>query len=362
MSKDSKLDFFREYSFLQFAIFMGFLLSFSASLIVGLFFNYADEENFGTYLIIIVAFIFLLIYSTYKSFNARWGGHMLPMKDRIYLERTTKTLLLERLNNFQNKTKNPYEIYENMYWLTYFNNFFNIFIYLILTFLIFAVYSEVGYLRLFPISIFILFLIMYYYKTKILNNIKRWYILREKLGKWNPLYYISLIFILLIVWAYLTTNSSIDSKPLLFISFILVSLLLIVPRKSREENNNPKVMYHIWKKFGFFENRRYILVFEFLEDSGKLYIDNYGFDKITEELQEQIKETIKNLGSDIEEKITELQKIKCPVCGHKNPKDSKYCLNCGKKLKLTICSNCGFENPENAKYCGNCGTSLFGNN
>lgn len=362
MSKDSKLDFFREWSFLQFAIFMGFLLSFSASLMVGLFFNYADEENFGTYLVPIAIAVPWLIYSACKSFNARWGGHRIPIKDRTYLESTKKNLLLKRLNNFQNKTKNPYKVYENMYWLTYFNNFFNIFIYLILMFLILAVYSEVGCLRLFPISIFILFLIMYYYKTKILDKVRRRYILREKLEKWNPLYctFFS-IFILLIFWACLT-NSSVGGTSLLVVSFIFISLLLIVPRKRREENNNPKVMYHIWKKFGFFENRRYILVFEFLEDSGKLYIENYGFDKITEELQEQIKETIKNLGSDIEEKITELQKIKCPVCSHKNPKDSKYCLNCGKKLKLTICSICGFENPEDAKYCGNCGTSLFGNN
>jgi len=360
MSKDSKLDFFREWSFLQFAIFMGFLLSFSASLIVGLFFNYADEENFGTYLIIIIAFIFLLIYSAYKSFNARWGGHMIPIKDRTYLESTKKNLLLKRLNNFQNKTKNPYRVYENMYWLTYYD-FFGIFICLMFIPLIFAIFQEIGYLKLFPILISILFVIMLCYKTKILNRIGRWYVLRERLGIWNPLYWVSLIIILLIIWACIM-NSPAGKASLGVYLFISIALLLIVPRKKRKENNNPKVMYHIWKKFGFFENRRYILVFEFLEYSGKLYIENYGFDKITEELQEQIKETIKNLGSDIEEKITELQKIKCPVCDYKNPKDSKYCLNCGKKLKLTICSNCGFENPEDAKYCGNCGTSLFGNN
>jgi len=360
MVRNTKESPLREWSFLQFAIFIGFLLSFSASLMVGLFIKYSDEENFGTYLVPITIAVPWLIYSACKSFNARWGGHMIPIKDKIYLESTSKDLLLKRLNNFQNKTKNPYRVYETMYWLTYYD-FFGIFIYLMFIPLIFAISQEIGYQKLFPILISILFLTICCCKTKFLNRIGRWYVLRERLGIWNPLYWISLIIILLIFWACIM-DSPAGKASLGIYSFISIALLLIVPRKKRKENNNPKVMYHIWKKFGFFENRRYILVFEFLEDSGKLYIENYGFDKITEELQEQIKETIKNLGSDIEKKITELQKIKCPVCSYKNPKDSKYCLNCGNKLKLTICPNCGFENPEDAKYCGNCGTSLFGNN
>jgi len=51
--------------------------------------------------------------------------------------------------------------------------------------------------------------------------------------------------------------------------------------------------------------------------------------------------------------------VACPECGTANPKDAKFCNNCGAKLSGTIsCPNCGHENAAGAKFCNNCGTKL----
>jgi class 3 adenylate cyclase len=51
--------------------------------------------------------------------------------------------------------------------------------------------------------------------------------------------------------------------------------------------------------------------------------------------------------------------MKCPNCLRENPEESKFCLECGKKLEL-ICPNCGKALPIGAKFCNECGHSLAG--
>jgi len=49
--------------------------------------------------------------------------------------------------------------------------------------------------------------------------------------------------------------------------------------------------------------------------------------------------------------------MKCPGCSHENPKDMRFCVECGNKLEV-ICPNCGFGNAPNFKFCGQCGQNL----
>jgi class 3 adenylate cyclase len=49
--------------------------------------------------------------------------------------------------------------------------------------------------------------------------------------------------------------------------------------------------------------------------------------------------------------------MKCPKCQHENPKESKFCLECGKKLEL-LCPHCGKSLPSTAKFCNQCGQDL----
>ena len=49
--------------------------------------------------------------------------------------------------------------------------------------------------------------------------------------------------------------------------------------------------------------------------------------------------------------------IVCMKCKTDNPKDSKFCNKCGKKLDEG-CSQCGHVNPKNAKFCNSCGFVL----
>jgi len=47
----------------------------------------------------------------------------------------------------------------------------------------------------------------------------------------------------------------------------------------------------------------------------------------------------------------------CPVCG-KPAGVGKFCINCGAPLGLMVCSKCGAKNPSGTKFCGECGTKL----
>jgi class 3 adenylate cyclase/tetratricopeptide (TPR) repeat protein len=49
--------------------------------------------------------------------------------------------------------------------------------------------------------------------------------------------------------------------------------------------------------------------------------------------------------------------MKCPKCQFENPEQSKFCLECGKKLEL-LCPHCGKSLPVAAKFCNECGYDL----
>ena len=46
----------------------------------------------------------------------------------------------------------------------------------------------------------------------------------------------------------------------------------------------------------------------------------------------------------------------CSSCGHDNPTESSFCLECGGRLAIS-CDGCGTELPANAKFCNRCGHS-----
>jgi Double zinc ribbon len=48
----------------------------------------------------------------------------------------------------------------------------------------------------------------------------------------------------------------------------------------------------------------------------------------------------------------------CPICGHVNPADSRFCNACGAPLYLAPCSRCGAMNDRAAAQCHECGTPL----
>jgi|BioPla2DNA2_1021312.scaffolds.fasta_scaffold17867_4 HSP20 family protein len=63
------------------------------------------------------------------------------------------------------------------------------------------------------------------------------------------------------------------------------------------------------------------------------------------------------------EDAIESNKNICTGCGAENPESSKFCVECGQKIKPEvetekICINCGFKNDATAKFCGNCGNDL----
>ncbi|HEY7220727.1 MAG TPA: adenylate/guanylate cyclase domain-containing protein [Candidatus Binatia bacterium] len=49
--------------------------------------------------------------------------------------------------------------------------------------------------------------------------------------------------------------------------------------------------------------------------------------------------------------------MQCPRCQHENPREAKFCLECGAKL-IATCSNCNTELPPEAKYCFQCGRAV----
>ena len=48
---------------------------------------------------------------------------------------------------------------------------------------------------------------------------------------------------------------------------------------------------------------------------------------------------------------------RCPHCQHENPGDSKFCLECGRRLSLS-CGACGTGLPAGAKFCKECGQAV----
>lgn len=52
----------------------------------------------------------------------------------------------------------------------------------------------------------------------------------------------------------------------------------------------------------------------------------------------------------------EERSVHCQLCRHENPRESRYCLECGGVLS-GVCRDCGTKLPHTAKYCNRCGTS-----
>jgi len=50
--------------------------------------------------------------------------------------------------------------------------------------------------------------------------------------------------------------------------------------------------------------------------------------------------------------------MNCQYCQTQNPDEAKFCMNCGKSIKI-ICNQCSKENPPQAKFCINCGSELI---
>lgn len=51
--------------------------------------------------------------------------------------------------------------------------------------------------------------------------------------------------------------------------------------------------------------------------------------------------------------------LKCSNCNGEIPIGSKFCLNCGEKVKdVSFCANCGEKVPPNSKFCLKCGKKL----
>jgi class 3 adenylate cyclase len=49
--------------------------------------------------------------------------------------------------------------------------------------------------------------------------------------------------------------------------------------------------------------------------------------------------------------------MKCSFCKFENPENSKFCLECGRKMDF-ICPQCGEALPSTAKFCNQCGQTL----
>ncbi len=49
--------------------------------------------------------------------------------------------------------------------------------------------------------------------------------------------------------------------------------------------------------------------------------------------------------------------MNCPVCGHENPPQSRFCAQCGNALVVT-CPTCAAASSAGAGFCNNCGTKL----
>src|SRR5205809_611597 len=49
--------------------------------------------------------------------------------------------------------------------------------------------------------------------------------------------------------------------------------------------------------------------------------------------------------------------MRCLNCQTLNPKNAKFCLECG--TRLVVCPNCSTVNPPAAKFCIECGSALL---
>jgi hypothetical protein len=49
--------------------------------------------------------------------------------------------------------------------------------------------------------------------------------------------------------------------------------------------------------------------------------------------------------------------VVCSQCKNENQKGSKFCNNCGARLR-NVCPNCGNNNPETSAFCSQCGSRL----
>ena len=47
----------------------------------------------------------------------------------------------------------------------------------------------------------------------------------------------------------------------------------------------------------------------------------------------------------------------CPLCGHDNIPDMKFCGECGTRL-VVVCAECSGRNAPSQKFCGQCGARL----
>jgi membrane protease subunit (stomatin/prohibitin family) len=53
--------------------------------------------------------------------------------------------------------------------------------------------------------------------------------------------------------------------------------------------------------------------------------------------------------------------LKCSKCSSQIPTGSKFCLECGERVKdALLCTNCGEKIPPNSKFCLKCGNKLNG--
>jgi len=46
--------------------------------------------------------------------------------------------------------------------------------------------------------------------------------------------------------------------------------------------------------------------------------------------------------------------VQCPGCGAANPRDARYCIECGRSLGVA-CNACGGTLPPSARFCPGCG-------
>jgi ribosomal protein L40E len=49
--------------------------------------------------------------------------------------------------------------------------------------------------------------------------------------------------------------------------------------------------------------------------------------------------------------------MKCPKCQAENPKNAKFCVECGFRTEL-VCPSCGSVNSTAFKFCAECGHDL----